>query len=112
MNRTNCTSGRAANDTDFKLVGIYFEEHAINELFSELLRARGVRTVVLDDVQTVPRGTRIITEPQFFDALRPDQRTSCLVVGNKDSLQRIDALSLSRPLTETKVEKALLEFLS
>ena len=92
-------------------VGILFEDGAISEVFCALLEARGVSAHVLSGTHELPGETAIITEPQFFPLLDQLHRRSCLVVGNKNSLREIPALSLSRPLTEEKVEEALARFL-
>jgi len=80
-------------------------------LFSELLEVRGVHTKIAESPQTVPLNTRVITEIQYFSELPKECRMQCLVVGNKDALRGIDALTLSRPLTEEKIESALAAFL-
>ncbi|RIL08634.1 MAG: hypothetical protein DCC75_08395 [Proteobacteria bacterium] len=95
-----------------EVVCIYFQEEEINELFSDLLRAHGARTRILSDISQAPQDTRVITEPQFFPQLNPSLWRRCLVVGNKESLKGIDTLCLSRPLTESKIEAALKNFLS
>ena len=80
-------------------------------LFSELLEVRGVHTQIIASPMTIPLNARIITEVQYFSNLPSECRSQCLVVGNKDSLKGIDALTLSRPLTEEKIESALAAFL-
>jgi hypothetical protein len=105
----------SANQSDYSealcTVSICFADPMINHLFSELLEARGVRTRIVSDITEAVKETKIITEPQFFPDLEPSQRTSCLIVGNKESLKEVEALSLSRPLTEEKIESALADFL-
>ncbi len=93
-------------------VSIYFADPTINHLFSELLKARGVRTRIIEDAATLPGSTRIITEPQFFPQIPNALRPTCLVVGNKDAMKGLEVLQLSRPLTEEKIETALATFLS
>lgn len=93
------------------LVSIYFAEAEINLLFSELLRAKGLRTRILSSVSEADGHTKIITEPQYFPDLPEIYQGTCLVVGNKDSLKGINGVHLSRPLTEAKIEQALAEFL-
>ncbi len=93
------------------VVSIYFEETEINLLFSELLRAKGLRTRILSSAEEADGFTKIITEPQYFPDLPAPYKKDCLVVGNKESLKGISGVHLSRPLTEAKIEQALLEFL-
>ena len=92
-------------------ISIYFEDETITELFSELLQANGWSTKVLNKIEEVKPSTKIITEPRYFPMLSPDTQNKCLIVGNKNALQSINAICLSRPLTEEKIEEALNQFL-
>lgn len=92
-------------------VAIHFQDEVISELFSELLEARGVRTWIVEALDALPAELRVVTEPQFLPLLNEEARSRCLLVGNKDSLKGLEVLSLSRPLTEEKVETALEKFL-
>jgi len=80
----------------------------IGELFSELLKSRGISTRILSRPEEFSELAPHITEPQFF---RAAASARCLVVGNKETLKGLDAVILSRPLTEEKIEQALSEFL-
>ena len=111
MNTRDFDQNRIANAPDFQPVCIYFEDETINEIFSALLEARGIPTRILEKIQDIEGDTRIITEPRFFPLLDKCYHSKCLIVGNKDVLQNINALSLSRPLTEEKIEDALSRFL-
>ncbi|MCO6429944.1 MAG: hypothetical protein J5J00_03720 [Deltaproteobacteria bacterium] len=93
-------------------IAILFGEPQINLLFSELLKARGLRTQIITDASILEPSVKVITEPQFFESLGQENKKRCLVVGNKDALRAVDALSLSRPLTEAKIEAALSRFLA
>ena len=93
-------------------VGILFREEMICLLFSQLLEARGVKTSILDCVTETTPHSKIVTEPIYFSKLDPDRAHKCLVVGNKNTLTGLDAVCLSRPLTEEKVENAIEKFLS
>lgn len=93
------------------VISICFEEEEINHLFSDLLRSRGVRTRILSDVREADGETKIITEPQYFPNLAEAYRTSCLIVGNKETLRGLSGVLLSRPLTEAKIEFAIETFL-
>lgn len=105
----------AANESDYSAalctVSICFADPVINHLFSELLEARGVKTAIVPSVGAAPKETKIITEPQFFPSIDAARHSACLVVGNKDALKNLNVLSLSRPLTEEKIETALAQFL-
>lgn len=105
----------AANNSDYSSalcsVSICFADPVINHLFSELLEARGVKTAIVPSVDAAAKETKIITEPQFLPDVEVSRRSTCLVVGNKESLKNLDVLSLSRPLTEEKIETALAQFL-
>lgn len=107
---------KAANRSDHangaKEVSICFADPTITYLFSELLQARGVQTQIVEDPASLSDVARVITEPQFFSRVPASARSYCLVVGNKDSLKGLEALQLSRPLTEEKIETALASFLS
>lgn len=97
--------------TNLPVVSICFEEAEINILFSELLRSRGVPTRILPSVKEAAGNTKIITEPQYFPNIPESYKTSCLIVGNKDSLKGLSGVLLSRPLTESKIEMAIEKFL-
>jgi len=81
-------------------------------MFADLLRAIGVQAQILDSINQLQAETRIITEPQFLPRLRPEQAEKCLIVGNKGVLEGLPVQSLSRPLTEEKIETALSQFLN
>lgn len=100
-----------ANSADFQAVAIYFAEPTINLLFAELLQSRGVNVRIVESSDELPKATKIITEPQYFPLIAKEKHHQCLVVGNKSALKDIEALSLSRPLTEEKVEDALSQLL-
>jgi hypothetical protein len=101
---------RDSKDTPIS-VSICFADEDITMLFAELIRAQGVKTSVVESLESISGETRVITEPRFLKALPAEYRSTCLVVGNKESLKGLDVLSLSRPLTEEKVEAALAAFL-
>lgn len=92
-------------------VSIFFAEQEISSLFSELLEAWGIRTQVLSRISDYDGSTRIITEPLYFPELEEDCRSRCLLVGNQNSLEDLNVLTLSRPLTEAKIVRALDSFL-
>lgn len=92
-------------------VTICFAEQEISSLFSELLEAWGIRTQVLDCISDYDGSTRIITEPLYFPEIEEDCRSRCLLVGNQSSLEDLNVLTLSRPLTEAKIVRALDSFL-
>lgn len=81
-------------------------------LFAELMRAQGVNPSVLETLDNLSGETRVITEPRFYRALPETYRSTCLVVGNKESLKGLTGHALSRPLTEEKIEAAIDAFLA
>ena len=93
-------------------VCIYFEDESINAIFSELLEARGIHTRILAAANEMQGQTRIITEPRYFPYVDESSYCRCLVIGNKESLRGLTAVTLSRPLTEEKIETALRQFLA
>lgn len=99
------------NESLRESVAIYFEEPSITALFAELLEANGCNTRTLTDITEVAKHTRIVTEPQYFSHLKPDHYNDCLLVGNKNALKDLPVLTLSRPLTEDKIESAISQFL-
>ena len=98
---------RPANSADFEAIAICFEEETINLLFSELLNVRGVKTEILESIDDFSGKMKLITEPQFLDSIPHKHHHRCLVVGNKDRLVGLESITLSRPLTEEKIEQAL-----
>jgi hypothetical protein len=98
---------------DSKLtISICFEEDSINDLFSALLRSRGVKTRIISSFKEIDKTDihsriKVITEPQFASEIPEDLKHDCLVVGNKESLKGISGITLSRPLTEQKIETAI-----
>lgn len=92
-------------------VTICFEKDTISELFSELLRARGIKTRIITSLNEAQGETKIITEPQYMPKLPNEYKLECLIVGNKESLKGLPGVQLSRPLTEQKIEAAFSRFL-
>ena len=96
---------------DCSLVSICFADGAINQIFAALLRAQGVPTRVVPNLHGLTGETRVITEPQFFPDLSPRYFDRTLLVGNSATVQDVPVLTLTRPLTEAKIEHALARFL-
>ena len=111
MNSDQFDKKMIANATDYSPVSLFFNDDTITHIFSQLLEVHGFKTSILGDIGEYDGSTRIITEPQFFSRIDPAHHRKCLVIGNKESLNGINALSLSRPLTEEKIEHALSRFL-
>ena len=86
---------------------ILFEDEDIREVFSELLQALGTKTQIVASTEGLPEAASIVTEPCFYEALTQSQRPKSLVIGNKAALEKISTPTLSRPLTEEKIEVAL-----
>ena len=93
-------------------ISILFEDELVTELFSQLLEAVGEKTQILADLSELNSTSKIVTEPQYFAQIEKSLHDQCLIVGNKEVLKGIPALSLSRPLTEEKIEEALASFLA
>lgn len=86
---------------------ILFEDEDIRMVFSELLQALGTKTAIINSLDGVPESAAVVTEPRYYQGLLPSQKTKSLVIGNKTSLENIPTTTLSRPLTEEKIEIAL-----
>lgn len=103
------------NVDDYAAVCVCFHEHLISCLFADLLEARGVPTKIVNHLTDPCQVSKIITEPQYFATLPPDQQRHCLVVGTPESLApytKKGANTLSRPLSEEKIDAALAQLLS
>ena len=92
-------------------IAICFQDDTINYLFAGLLESRGIHTTIVETVENLSATTKLITEPLYLGHLSNDSLQHCLVVGNKESLKGLSAITLSRPLTEEKIELAISEFL-
>ena len=92
-------------------VAICFSDDKINAAFADLLRARGVQAFIIDSPEELDSETKIITEPIYFPDIKFCERSNCLVVGRKENLDGINAISLEQPLSEAKIEHALRELL-
>lgn len=102
------------NVDDYAAVCVCFHEHLISCLFADLLEARGVPTKIVDDFIDPGQVIKIITEPQYFGTLSPDQQRHCLVVGTPESLapyRKNGTNTLCRPLSEEKIDAALARLL-
>lgn len=102
------------NIDDYAAVCVCFHEHLISCLFADLLEARGVPTKIVNCLTNPRQVTKIITEPQYFVTLSAEQQQHCLVVGTPESLAfcaQNGVNTLSRPLTEEKIDTALANLL-
>jgi hypothetical protein len=93
-------------------VGVFFADGDVASIFAELLEVQGVPVEVLASPGELAGHTRVITEPRYVKEIAPDNYPHCLVVGNKECLNGLPTLALSRPLTAEKVEQALRAFLA
>lgn len=93
-------------------VAVLFRERIVTMLFADLVAVHGSAVQVIKDISELRPGRKLITEVQYYEQLDEPQRASCLVVGSSEQLRRVTAPSLSQPLTEEKVERALENFLS
>ncbi len=107
----NKEKGVEANDSDYSEVGVCFNDQQITDLFSELLKAHGIKTRIIEDLIELPFCSKVITEPRYFPLVSEISRSRSLVVGEKDDLNELESLTLSRPLTESKIQLAITEFL-
>ncbi len=89
---------------------ILFEDEDVRLVFSELLEALGRKTQIINNPSGLPENASVVTEPAFYKDLLPIQRAKSLVIGNKNALTNIETPTLSRPLTEEKIEAALATF--
>lgn len=101
----------SANTEDFNSVAVCFRDPTINNLFADLLEVRGIRAQIFTEIYDVDQTTKIITEPIFIPDLTPSQIKKCLVVGNREAVQDLSAVTLTRPLTEDKIDAAISAFL-
>lgn len=90
-------------------VAIYFNQASVSAIFSQLLAAHGYLPIIVEDSSQIPDQTRLVTEVQLYNDLSPDVKARCLVVGTVQSLKTITAPCLTQPLTESKVEAALIK---
>ena len=91
---------------------MFFADGDVASIFAELLEVQGVPVQVLASPGELADHNRVITEPRYVKEIAPDNYPRCLVVGNKECLNGLPTLSLSRPLTAEKVEQALRAFLA
>ena len=92
-------------------IAIFFEDRKINMLISGLLNARGVRTRIVTSTADLSVNDKVVTEPQYFPRLSGRTRGRCLLIGNREAVEGANAITLTRPLTEEKIEQAIAEFL-
>ena len=92
-------------------IAVFFEDRKINLLISGLLNARGVRTRIITSTEDLSAMDKVITEPQYFPRLGARSRKHCLLIGNREAVEGANAITLTRPLTEEKIEQAMAEFL-
>lgn len=92
-------------------VWVWFEDETIATLFSSLVEAKGYSTMQLLPGSQLSEDSWLVTEPQYLPQLSHVKPQRCLLVGSKGALQGYTGPTLSRPLTEEKVEQALEGFL-
>jgi hypothetical protein len=102
---------QTTHDSAIPEVAVFFEDPKINLLFSDLLKARGVATRIINCAENLTCAAKIISDPQYFHLLRGWQPQNCLIIGNKEVVKGLNAITLSRPLTETKIELAIAELM-
>jgi hypothetical protein len=95
-----------------KPVAICFADTDITFAFAELFRAIGVPVELMADLKHFTGNQLLVTEPQYMRYLDDQSIGKTLLVGNKETLPESGSTTLSRPLTEEKIEVALSQFLS
>lgn len=107
----NQNSNKHANSSDFRAVAVCFLDPDVTAIFAALLEARGIPARILESICDFNGDTKIITEPIYFPLIDRDKQDKCLVVGHKEALSKVTAQTLCQPLTEDKIELALINFL-
>jgi hypothetical protein len=98
-------------------VTILFHDPEINSIFAALVEGGDVVTSVPAAVpyaisHGTAKNTKIITEPDYLPMIPKELHGSCLVVGPAEQVRNLDTQTLSQPLTEEKVERALVALLA
>ncbi|MCB0310628.1 MAG: hypothetical protein KDD42_05305 [Bdellovibrionales bacterium] len=95
------------NQSDYQTIAVLFKDPAINELFADLVCARGARASVIADMSELSSQNKVITEAIFLPELPPSYMDKCLIVGTISNLVDVELPTLKQPLTEEKIEAAL-----
>jgi hypothetical protein len=93
-------------------ITVCFQEAEIGALFAELLRQRGATVIICQDLALLPPNAKVITEPSFLASLDKTQHPYCLLVTNRAGDAPQGVTTLVRPLTEEKIERALVKLLT
>ncbi len=101
-----------ANTSDFPPVAVCFLDPEVTSIFADLLVARGVEVEILESICDFRGDKKIITEAIYFSLIDSHNQNKCLVVGNREALDKVTSHTLCQPLTEDKIESALLNFLA
>ncbi|NMC63161.1 MAG: hypothetical protein GYA55_08325 [SAR324 cluster bacterium] len=91
-------------------VCILFEDPAIKKIFAQLIASRGFQPKEINDIEEIIPNSKVISEANYFIHLDRETQNRCLVVGDNTAITNLAPVSLTRPLTEEKVEAALEEF--
>lgn len=110
---SNTPDYTAANSS----VAVCFADPNITHLFASLLEAKGVHSRVVNNLEQCGLETKIITEPMMLPMKLEKYRARLLVVGNMElegdrkNGEDWNIVTLTRPLTEEKIEACLERFL-
>ena len=89
------------------IINIYFYDHVIASLFSELLNSLKINNKILKDEVEIIESDYIITEPQFYDLVKEDCKKKCIIINDGSLDNQVEAITLSQPLSEKKIMAAL-----
>ncbi|MCB0329875.1 MAG: hypothetical protein KDD70_09430 [Bdellovibrionales bacterium] len=92
-------------------ITLYFHDDSIAYAFGELLNALGFNTETVSTLEELGGATKVITEPLFYDALSPEQKEQCLLVGNAYTSNDLTCPIIRQPLTPEKIQRGLQDFL-
>jgi hypothetical protein len=89
---------------------VNFKDPDITELFEHIVRIHGALILPLN---AYTEADKIVTELSFYNEIPVVLRGSnCLIVGNEPLSNNVFALSLSRPLDESKINSAMTRLLA
>lgn len=115
MQKSSKTNFGSANTPDYTAanssVAVCFADPNITHLFAALLEARGVHAQVVSNLNELSNSTKIITEPMMLPNDLNTFKEKILVIGNHLMNDQADIISLARPLTEEKIDRALAQLL-
>ena len=102
---------KIANINDYQDITILFSDKVITNLFTQLLKTKGVHPKPITSIEELDENEKIITEPLYYKHLSPALQEHCLLLTSKKE-KGLPGICLTQPLTERKIETALATFLS